>query len=65
MRPLTPGQYAKTNFRRRMRELPYPEKVKCVIRMQKRLVPILAARGIAIRPWKEDGEEEAKEKEKP
>lgn len=51
MRPLTPDQYAKTNFRRRMAALSFEEKVRCVVEMQRRLVPILAARGRVIVPW--------------
>ncbi len=54
MRPLMQEQYAKKHFRQRMRELSYPEKVHCVIQMQKRLVPILASRGITIKPWSDD-----------
>ena len=51
MRPLTAEQYAKNNFRRRMAALTFEEKVRCVVEMQKRLVPILAARGRVIVPW--------------
>ena len=51
MRPLSPDQYAKTGFRKRMAALPFEEKVRCVVEMQKRLVPILAARGRVIVPW--------------
>ena len=51
MRPLTAEQYAKKNFRRRMASLSFEEKVRCVVEMQKRLVPILAARGRVIVPW--------------
>ncbi len=54
MRPLTQEQYSKTNFRKRMRNLSYVEKVHCVIEMQKRLVPIMAARGKVIKPWGDD-----------
>ena len=51
MRPLTAEQYAKKNFRRRMDALSFEEKVRCVVEMQKRLVPILAAKGRVIVPW--------------
>lgn len=50
-RPLTGEQYAKVNFRKRMAALPFEEKVRCVVEMQKRLVPIMAARGRTIVPW--------------
>ena len=32
--------------------LPFTEKVKCVIELQRRLQPIYAQRGIIIKPWK-------------
>ena len=51
MRPLSPDQYAKTGFRKRMAALSFEEKVRCVVEMQTRLVPILAARGRVIIPW--------------
>ena len=51
MRPLTDEQYAKVNFRRRQAALPYPEKVRQLVELQKRLVPIYAARGKTIVPW--------------
>ena len=51
MRPLTAEQYAKKNFRHRLASLSFEEKVRCVVEMQKRLVPILAARGRVIVPW--------------
>ena len=51
MRPLTETQYAKTQGRRNLAELPFPEKVKCVIELQRRLQPIYAQRGIIIKPW--------------
>ena len=52
MRPLTAEQYAKTQGRRNLANLPYTEKVKCVIESQRRLQPIYAKRGIYIKPWK-------------
>ena len=51
MRHLTEKQYDKTEGRRNMAALPFVEKVRCVIEMQKRMVPIYAQRGIFIKPW--------------
>ena len=51
MRPLTDEQYAKVNFRRRQAALPYPEKVRQLVELQKRLAPIYPARGRIIVPW--------------
>ena len=50
--PLTPEVYEKRSFRSRMAALPIEEKVRCIVAMQKRLVPIYAARGIRVRPWR-------------
>jgi hypothetical protein len=50
--PLTPEAYEKRLFRSRMAALPIEEKVRCIVAMQKRLVPIYAARGIRVRPWR-------------
>ena len=52
MRPLPAEQYAKTRGRRNLADLPFTEKVKCVIELQHRLQPIYAQRGIYIKPWK-------------
>jgi len=52
MRPLTAEWYAKAQGRRNLAALPFPEKVKCVIELQRRLQPIYAKRGIYIKPWK-------------
>ena len=52
MRPLSEAQYAKTQGRRNLADLPFPEKVKCVIELQRRLQPIYAQRGIYIKPWR-------------
>ena len=52
MRPLTEEQYAKKQGRLNLANLPFPEKVKCVIELQRRLQPIYAQRGIFIKPWK-------------
>ena len=51
MRPLTDKQYAKVDFRRRQAALPYPEKVRQPVELQKGLVPIYAAHGRIIVPW--------------
>ena len=51
MRPLTGEQYAKVNFRRCQAALSYPEKVRQLVELQKRLVPTYAARGKIIVPW--------------
>lgn len=51
MRPLTDEEYAKTKWREKQRNLPYEEKVRQVIEMQKRVAPIYRARGIAFRVW--------------
>ena len=50
--PLPDEYYAKRKSRKAWREMPYPEKVRCVVEMQKRVAPIYAARGKIIVPWK-------------
>ena len=52
MRSLSAERYAKTKGRRNLADLPFTEKVKCVIELQRRLQPIYAQRGIYIKPWK-------------
>ena len=52
MRPLSAERYAKAKGRRNLADLPFTEKVKCVIELQRRLQPIYAQRGIYIKPWK-------------
>ena len=52
MRPLSESQYAKTQGRSNLADLPFPEKVKCVIELQRRIQPIYAQRGIYIKPWR-------------
>lgn len=42
---------AKEARRRELAALPWPEKIKIVVAMQRRAAPILAARGIKIRIW--------------
>jgi len=51
VRPLSQSQYAKSRFRECQTNMPYPEKVRQVVAMQRRLVPIYAARGKVIVPW--------------
>lgn len=51
---LSDSQYAKTGFRAYQASLSYPEKVKQVVSMQQRMVPIYAARGKVVVPWKVD-----------
>lgn len=54
MRPLTAKQYSKASFRTRQADMAYPEKVRQVVELQKRLQPIYAARGRIIVPWSLD-----------
>ena len=56
MRPLTTEQYAKATGRRNMADLPFVEKVRCVVEMQRRMVPVYAQRGIVIKPWRIDNQ---------
>ena len=51
MRALPASSYEKRNERASWRNLPYPEKVKCVVAMQERIAPILASRQKIIKPW--------------
>ncbi|MDD4018005.1 MAG: hypothetical protein PHV28_08670 [Kiritimatiellae bacterium] len=48
---LTGGKAA---HRRLLADLPYPEKVRIVVELQKIAVPILKARGVAASPWRLD-----------
>lgn len=57
MRALSADQYAKIAFRRDMAARPYPEKVRQLVAMQHRLVPVCAARGRKIVPWTLDRDE--------
>jgi len=50
----SPEYYEKAKFRNSQAELPYPEKVRQIVAMQRRLVPIYARRGITITPWRID-----------
>ena len=44
----------KLDHRARLRNLPWPDKVKVVIELQKIAKPILAARGKSVTVWPED-----------
>ncbi len=44
----------KEAHRRRLADLPYPEKVRIVVELQKIAAPILKARGVTISPWRLD-----------
>ena len=57
MRALSADQYAKTDFRREMALKSYPEKVRQLVSMQRRIVPVCAARGRRIVPWTLDRDE--------
>ena len=48
---LPQSYYEKKHDREAWRRMSYPEKVRCVVELQKRLAPIYAARGIIIQPW--------------
>ena len=50
--PLADEAYAKKEFRAKSAALPIEEKVRRIVAMQKRLVPIYAARGIRVRAWR-------------
>jgi len=49
---LSLDRYQKKGFRAHQASLSYPEKVRQVVAMQRRMVPIYAARGKVIVPWK-------------
>jgi len=51
MKPLEVSSYEKRNVRSAWRNLSYPEKVKCVVDLQKRIAPIFAQRQKIIKPW--------------
>ena len=44
----------KEAHRRRLADLPYPEKVRIVVELQKITAPILKARGVTVSPWRLD-----------
>jgi len=45
---------AKEQRRRKLAALPFPEKVRIVVQMQKMVEPILRARGLPARVWEID-----------
>ena len=42
----------KESHRRQLADLPYPEKVRIVVELQKIAAPILKARGLTVVPWR-------------
>ncbi len=46
----------KEAHRRRLVDLPYPEKVRIVVELQRIAAPILKARGVMVSPWHLDEE---------
>jgi hypothetical protein len=42
---------AKEERRRRLATLPFPEKVRAVVRLQRMAAPVLRARGKRVRVW--------------
>jgi hypothetical protein len=55
MGPLTPEVArllaAKEDRRRILARLPFPEKVRAVVRLQRMVAPVLRARGRQVRVW--------------
>ncbi len=45
---------AKAEYRRRRAALPFPEKIRILVRLQQRRAPIVRARGGTTRIWKID-----------
>ena len=45
---------AKEERRRKLAALPFPEKVRAVVRLQEMVIPVLRARGKKVRAWKLD-----------
>lgn len=42
---------AKEARRRTLAELPFPDKVRAVVRLQRMVAPVLRARGLQVRVW--------------
>lgn len=42
---------AKEDRRRKLAALPYPDKVRAVVRLQRMVAPVLRARGRQVRVW--------------
>lgn len=57
VQPLTNAQYEKSVFRERQSSLSYPEKVRQLVSLQHRIVPVCALRGQRVVPWGIDFEE--------
>lgn len=51
---------AKEARRHKLAALPFPEKVKAVVRLQEMVAPILKARGKNVRVWKLNDEGQSK-----
>ena len=47
---------AKEERRRRLAALPFPEKVRAVVRLQQMVAPVLRARGKEVRVWAREEE---------
>ena len=43
--------HAKEERRHRLARLPYPEKVRAVMQLQRMAAPVLRAKGQQVRPW--------------
>jgi hypothetical protein len=48
--------HGKEDRRRILRDLPFPEKVKIVVQLQRMAAPAMRARGIHVQPWRIDSE---------
>ncbi len=46
---------AKEARRRKLADMPFPEKVRVVVRLQQMVVPLLRARGRSVRVWAIEG----------
>ena len=42
----------KEEYRKSLRNLPFPEKVKIVVQLQTIAAPLMRVRGIDVHPWK-------------
>lgn len=49
---------AKEARRRKLAALPFPDKVRAVVRLQQMVAPILRARGLQVHVWKLEDESE-------
>lgn len=48
--------HGKEDHRRILRDLPFPEKVKIVVKLQRMAAPAMRARGIHVHPWEVESE---------